>query len=90
MFKNSERVRTEQRCANGGDATAEDPVDAVPPGGSGGEGGAEGVAASARSGSRARRTPRLALSSMLHDRLRLSTALSASSRAMACAVVRWG
>eukprot|EP00965_Chrysotila_dentata_P046473 1544511-Pleurochrysis_carterae.AAC.1 len=83
MFKSSERVRAEQRCANGGDAMAADSVDAGPPCGPGGEGGAEGVAALARSGSRVRRTPWLALSSTLHDRLRASTALSASSRAIA-------
>eukprot|EP00965_Chrysotila_dentata_P125499 4149281-Pleurochrysis_carterae.AAC.1 len=73
MFRSSERVRAEQRRGNGGDATADDSVDADSPRGLGGEGGADGVAGLARSGSSVRRTPWFALSSTLHIRLRAST-----------------
>eukprot|EP00965_Chrysotila_dentata_P112877 3729506-Pleurochrysis_carterae.AAC.1 len=93
-FKKSEKVRTEQGCASVGDASwlIRDVVvgsaEAVRHGCSGGDRGAEGVAAPARSGSRVRRTSRLAPSLMEHDRLSTSTADSASLRAIASVVVR--
>eukprot|EP00965_Chrysotila_dentata_P006242 203713-Pleurochrysis_carterae.AAC.1 len=60
MFESNERARAEQRRGDGGDAAADDSVDADSPRGLGGEGGAGGAAALARSGSSARRTPWLA------------------------------
>eukprot|EP00965_Chrysotila_dentata_P256884 6212706-Pleurochrysis_carterae.AAC.3 len=95
-FKKSEKVRTEQRCASVGDASGlargvmGGSAVATRRGCSGGDGGAEGVAASSRSGSRARCTSRLAHPLKVHDCLSTSTADSASLRAIASTVVRWG
>eukprot|EP00965_Chrysotila_dentata_P180835 5969334-Pleurochrysis_carterae.AAC.1 len=95
-FRSNAKVRTEQLCVSVGDATrlsrgaVDECVDAGRHGDPGGDGGADGVAAPARSGSRVRRTQRLALFPMEHDCLSTSTALSASSKAAACMVVRWG
>eukprot|EP00965_Chrysotila_dentata_P232417 6198960-Pleurochrysis_carterae.AAC.3 len=90
-FRSNERVRAEQRCVSAGDATWFSCGAAGRHGEPGGEGGVEGVAASARSGSRARRTPQLdVLSSTEQDRLSASTAFSASFKVTACMVVRWG